>query len=126
MDSTYASGASSISVIFGIIALAVCIFLIVCEWKLFKKAGKPGWAAIIPFYNLYVLFDIIYGKGIKFLLLLVPILNVIISVAVSIRTAQVYGKGTGLGVLNLFFPFIVLPILAFGDAQYKGPVDSFL
>jgi len=124
MDSTSAS--SSISVIFGIIALAVCIFLIVCEWKLFKKAGKPGWAAIIPIYNLYVLFDIIYGKGIKFLLLLVPILNVIISVAVSIRTAQVYGKGTGLGVLNLFFPFIVLPILAFGDAEYKGPVDSFL
>ena len=120
------SSSSSISVIFGIIALAVCIFLLVCEWKLFKKAGKPGWAAIIPFYNLYVLFDIIYGKGIKFLLLLVPILNVIISVAVSIRTAQVYGKGTGLGVLNLFFPFIVLPILAFGDAQYKGPVDSFL
>ena len=124
MDSTSAS--SSVSVIFGIIALAVCVFLLVCEWKLFKKAGKPGWAAIIPIYNLYVLFDIIYGKGIKFLLLLVPILNVIISVAVSIRTAQVYGKGTGLGVLNLFFPFIVIPILAFGDAEYKGPVDSFL
>ena len=126
MDYTTSSSASSISVIFGIIALAVCVFLLVCEWKLFKKAGKPGWACIVPFYNLYVLFDIIYGKGIKFLLLLVPILNVIISVAVSIRTAQVYGKGTGLGVLNLFFPFIVLPILAFGDAEYKGPVDSFL
>ena len=123
MDST---STSSVSVIFGIIALAVCVFLLVCEWKLFKKAGKPGWACIIPFYNLYVLFDIIYGKGVKFLLLLVPILNVIISVAVSIRTAQVYGKGTGLGVLNLFFPFVVLPILAFGDAEYQGPVDSFL
>lgn len=123
MDST---STSSVSVIFGIIALAVCVFLLVCEWKLFKKAGKPGWACIVPFYNLYVLFDIIYGKGVKFLLLLVPILNVIISVAVSIRTSQVYGKGTGLGVLNLFFPFVVLPILAFGDAEYKGPVDSFL
>ena len=123
MDST---STSSVSVIFGIIALAVCVFLLVCEWKLFKKAGKPGWACIIPFYNLYVLFDIIYGKGVKFLLLLVPILNVIISVAVSIRTSQVFGKGTGLGVLNLFFPFVVLPILAFGDAEYKGPVDSFL
>ena len=123
MDST---STSSVSVNFGILALAVCVFLLVCEWKLFKKAGKPGWACIVPFYNLYVLFDIIYGKGVKFLLLLVPILNVIISVAVSIRTSQVYGKGTGLGVLNLFFPFIVLPILAFGDAEYKGPVDSFL
>ena len=127
MESTSSAAVSPVfSIILWIISLAVCIFILVCEWKIFKKAGKPGWACIIPIYNTYVLFDIIYGKGIKFLLLLVPLLNIVVAIAAAIRIAHVYGKSTGFGILNLFLPIIAEPILAFGDAEYKGPVDSFL
>ena len=109
-----------------IIGLVVSVFLLVCQWKIFAKAGKPGWAAIVPIYNAYVLFDIIYGKGVKFLLLLVPLLNIVIGIASTIRLAHVFGKSTGFGIANLFFPYICTPILAFGDAEYQGPIDSFL
>ena len=109
-----------------IIGLVVTVFLIVCQWKIFEKAGKPGWAAIIPIYNTYVFFDIIYGKGVKFLLLLVPLLNVVVGIAAPIRLAHVFGKSTGFGILNLFFSIICTPILAFGDAMYQWPIDSFL
>lgn len=127
MESTSSAAVSPVfSIILWIISLAVCIFILVCEWKIFKKAGKPGWACIIPIYNAYVLFDIIYGKGIKFLLLLVPLLNIVVAIAAAIRIAHVYGKSTGFGILNLFLPIIAEPILAFGDAEYQGPVDSFL
>lgn len=120
------SSSASVSPVLIIIYIALAIFFIVCEWILFKKAGKPGWAILIPFYNLYVLFDIVYGKGIKFLLLLVPLLNIVVGIAYYIRLAQVYGKSTGFGVLNLFFPFICIPILAFGKSEYQGPIDSFI
>jgi len=127
METTSSAAVSPVfSIILWIISLAVCIFILVCEWKIFKKAGKPGWACIIPIYNAYVLFDIIYGKGVKFLLLLVPLLNIVVAIAAAIRIAHVYGKSTGFGILNLFLPIIAEPILAFGDAEYKGPVDSFL
>ena len=109
-----------------IIALVFSVFMIVCQWKLFTKAGKPGWAAIVPIYNSYVLFDVIYGKGIKFLLLLVPLLNIVVGIAAMIRLVHVFGKSTGFGIANLFFSIICMPILAFGDAQYQGPIDSFL
>lgn len=55
-----------------IISLVLCVFVLVCMWIIFRKAGKPGWAAIVPFYNLYVLFDIAWGSGMRFLLMLIP------------------------------------------------------
>lgn len=55
-----------------IISLVLCVFVLVCMWIIFRKAGKPGWAAIVPFYNLYVLFDITWGSGMRFLLMLIP------------------------------------------------------
>ena len=61
--------------VFTIISLVLCVFVLVCMWIIFRKAGKPGWAAIVPFYNLYVLFEITWGSGMRFLLLLIPIYN---------------------------------------------------
>ncbi len=109
-----------------ILGLVVAVFLIICQWKIFVKAGKPGWAAIVPIYNAYVLFEVLYGKGVKFLLMLVPLLNIVIGIAAAIRLAHVFGKSTGFGILNLFFSIICTPIIAFGDAEYQGPIDSFL
>ncbi|MBE6834630.1 MAG: signal peptidase I [Ruminococcaceae bacterium] len=104
-----------------IVGLAVCIFSIVVMWKIFAKAGKPGWAAIIPFYNLYILFEITWGKGIMFLTLLIPIANFVILLITYVKLAKAFGKGGGFAVGLIFCSIIFLPILAFGSAQYIGP-----
>lgn len=104
-----------------IIALIISIFIIVCWWKIFTKAGRPGWAAIIPFYNYYVMFDIAWGNGILFLLMLVPIVNVVMMIILMVKLAGAFGKSGGFAVGLIFLSIIFLPILAFGDSTYIGP-----
>ena len=101
--------------------LAVAVFMLVCVWKVFVKAGKPGWAAIVPFYNLYVEFEIAWGKGILFLLLLIPIVDVVVGIICMYKLCKAFGKGVGFFVLMLLLPIIAWPILAFGSDQYIGP-----
>lgn len=104
-----------------LIALAICIVIIAGFWQTFVKAGKPGWASIIPIYNVIVMLEIA-GKPIWWLLLLlIPIINLVISIIVAIDIAKAFGKGTGFGLGLAFFPFIFYPILGFGDARYIGP-----
>jgi hypothetical protein len=91
-------------------------------WKVFVKAGKPGWAAIIPIYNAIVLLQIVGRPGWWFLLYLIPIVNIVISIMVMIELAKVFGKGTGFGIGLLLLSFIFIPILGFGDAEYQGPL----
>lgn len=120
---------SAIAAINGVtlfIYFAILVVVLVAQWKLFSKAGEAGWKCLIPFYNYYIFYKILYGNGWKFLFLFVPVLNVIVSIAAYIRTAQVYGKGIGFGILHLFFSPITMCILAFGSAEYEGPVDSFI
>ncbi|MDD6098138.1 MAG: DUF5684 domain-containing protein [Oscillospiraceae bacterium] len=121
--------ASAIAAINGVtlfIYFAILVVVLVAQWKLFSKAGEAGWKCLIPFYNYYIFYKILYGNGWKFLFLFVPVMNVIVSIAAYIRTAQVYGKGIGFGILHLFFSPITMCILAFGSAEYEGPVDSFI
>ncbi len=125
-DTDAAAALGGAFVVVYIIAIIIGIIALVAMWKLFSKAGKPGWVAIVPIYNAYVLFDILYGKGIKFLLMLVPVLNVAVDVAMVIRLAQVYGKGVGFGIAMLFFPYICMPMLAFGKSEYQGSIDAFI
>ena len=91
----------------GIIGLIVCIISLVALAKVFKKAGRPGWAVIVPIYNLYVLFDIAWGKGIMFLLMLIPVVNFVIMIMLYIKLAKAFGKSggfaAGLIFLNLIF-----------------------
>lgn len=103
-----------------LIALGCSLFVVACYWQLFEKAGKPGWAALVPFYHTYVLFDLAWGSGILFLLLLIPGVDVVIAVIVTVKLAQAFGKDVGYGVLLFFFWPIVLPILAFGNSTYRG------
>ena len=121
------AAAGGVMAVVWIISLIVAIVSLVAMWKLFTKAGEAGWKILIPFYNTYILFKIVYGNGWKFLMLLIPIFNYVVLIAYIIRLAQVYGKGVGFGILTLFFPEITLPILAFGNAQYEGPKsDAFI
>jgi len=103
-----------------IIGLLVAVLVIAGMWKVFTKAGKPGWAAIIPIYNVVVLLQIA-GKPLWWIVLLfIPIVNFVIAVMVMISLAKAFGKGTGFALGLLFLSPIFIPILGFSDAQYIG------
>lgn len=121
----YSSTPAAVSIVPTIISLVLCVFVLVCMWIIFRKAGKPGWAAIVPFYNLYVLFDITWGSGMRFLLMLIPIYNIILSIQTQIRLAKAFGKGGGFAAGLIFLPYVFVPILAFSGASYQGvPVKA--
>lgn len=104
----------------------VFIILIVAGlWKVYTKADQPGWAAIIPIYNIYVMTKIIGRPWWWLLLLFVPIVNIVISIIMAIDLAQSFGKDAAYGVLLLWlFSIIGYLILGFGDAEYQGPVAA--
>ena len=103
-----------------IVYLAIIVLELVAMWKLFVKAGKPGWASIIPIYNVIVMLEIAKKPWWYLLLMLVPIVNFVIAIMVTIDFVKAYGKDTGFAVLTIFFAPIMYPILAFGDSQYQG------
>lgn len=115
----------TIGVSYSIMVFIYAIITIVASWKLLSKAGKPGWAIFIPIYNIYVSYKIVYGNGWLFLLLLVPFVNIVVSIAFIIDQAKVYGKSLGFGICHLFFNGITILILAFGSSEYEGTVKMF-
>ena len=88
-------------------------------WKTFQKAGKPGWASIIPIYNIFVLLEITGLPTWMIILLFVPFVNAGLSVYVTYKLALSFGKGAGFTVGLIFLPFIFFPLLGFGSAQYQ-------
>lgn len=120
-DSAVGAAASGISTVGSLVGLVITILILVGMWKLFVKAGKPGWGAIVPFYNLYCLFDIAWGKGWLFLLTIIPCVNVVMTIIVYVKLAKAFGKGVGFGIGLIILPCIFVPILGFGDAEYIGP-----
>jgi hypothetical protein len=107
-------------IVSGIIGLAIVIFFVVVWWKIFRKAGQPGWAILIPFYNLYVMLKVAGKPGWWLILFLIPIVNFIIGILMIVGLAQNFGKGTGFVLGLIFLGVIFLPILAFGSATYQG------
>jgi hypothetical protein len=108
----------------GLLYLAFLALMIASLWTIFTKAGEPGWAAIIPIYNIIVLLKIV-GRPIWWLvLMLIPFVNFIIGILVMIDLAKSFGQGAGFGVGMVFLPFIFAPMLAFGDSRYSGPSAS--
>lgn len=106
------------------ISLAITILLIVAQWKIYSKADKPGWASIIPFYNIIVLLEII-GKPLWWLLLLlIPGVNIIFAIWMTNLLAKSFGKSTGFTIGLLLLPVIFYPILGLGDAKYNGPAGT--
>jgi len=104
-----------------LLVLALAVFYIYVGWRLFTKAGKPGWASLIPIYNLYVLLTIVGRPGWWLILFLIPVVNIVIEIVVLIDLAKSFGKGVGFGLGLLFLGFIFFPILALGSASYVGP-----
>ena len=105
----------------GLIGLAFGIFMIIAMWKIFTKAGKPGWASIIPIYNIWVMLEVVGRPGWWLLLLLIPGVNFVIGIILIVDLAKSFGKGGGFAVGLLLVPYVFFPILGFGKAQYQGP-----
>ena len=107
--------------VFFVIWLAVVILMIAAMWKVFVKAGQPGWAAIIPIYNLFILLKIVGRPAWWIILFLIPFVNFIMIIILSLDVAKSFGKSMGFAIGLIILPFIFYPVLAWGDARYRGP-----
>ncbi|MDP2344166.1 MAG: DUF5684 domain-containing protein [Deltaproteobacteria bacterium] len=107
--------------VIGIVYLAVVVLMIASMWKIFVKANEPGWAAIVPIYNLVVLLKIT-GKPIWWIVLfLIPVVSLVAAIMIYVSFAKSFGKSTGFAIGMVLLPFVFLPMLAFSDATYQGP-----
>ncbi len=104
--------------------LILGIIIIIARWKIFQKAGKPGWAAIVPIYNFIVELEIIGKPWWWLLLMFIPIVNIVFAIMMVNLLAKSFGKDVGFTLGLLFLPFIFYPILGFGKAEYVGPVGD--
>lgn len=95
-----------------VLAISVIIFIImtISMWKIFVKNNKPGWYSLIPILNIWTLFEIVDIKG---WWSLIPFVNLIFMLVANYKLPIKMGKSSVIGILNIFFPFIVFPILAF-------------
>jgi len=118
MDSETSGGMGIIGILF---SLAFIVLMIASVWRVFTKAGQPGWAAIIPIYNFIVMLKIA-GKPWWWIIgMLIPLVNFVVVIMLTIELAKVFGKGVGFAIGMVFLSFIFYPILAFGNATYRAP-----
>ncbi len=117
---------SAISLLFGsagflIFSLLIGAATIAAMWMIFEKAGEPGWAALVPFYNLYVLYKITWGNGWMFLLLLIPFAGFVFQIITWVKLAKVFGKGGGWACGLIFLNTIFICIMGFSkQITYLG------
>ena len=104
-----------------VLAIPTLIFMFTLAWRFYARGNCPGWACFIPFYNTYCLFKIAYGNGWMMFLLLVPVVNLLLSLITPFVIARCYGKGFWFGLGYLFFPVYFEAAIAFGDLCYCGP-----
>lgn len=104
--------------------LVIYVLSVIAMWKIFTKAGKPGWASLIPIYNIVVMYQIVGLNPWLLLLYLIPFVNwiaaLVLSIMLNIKLAKVFGKSTGFAIGLIFLNPIFLLILGFGDAKYVG------
>jgi len=104
-----------------IFCLAIAALIIAAMWKVFVKAGQPGWAAIIPIYNIYILTKIGGKPGYWTLLCLIPVVNYIFTIWLYNMISKSFGKDEGFTVGLVLLGIVFWPILGFGSSKYQGP-----
>jgi hypothetical protein len=119
------SGGGIFAALFGgaffLVWLAVVVLVFVSLWKLFEKAGKPGWAGIVPIYNAIVLLEIVGRPLWWIVLMLLPCVNFVVGIIVCIDLAKSFGKDVAYGIGLALLGIVFFPLLAFSDARYVGP-----
>ncbi len=109
---------------FFVFFLVAALLYILVGWKIFSKAGKPGWAVIVPIYNIVVYLRII-GRPVWWIILFfIPFVNFVVMIIMAVDLAKSFGKGTGFAIGLILLPIIFYPVLAFGGARYAGPAGS--
>jgi len=103
------------------IYVAIIVLIISSRWKVFSKAGQPGWACIIPIYSTYIMTKIGGKPGWWVLMMLIPIVNIVYLIWLTNMVSKSFGKDEGFTVGMIFLGIVFWPILAFGSAQYIGP-----
>ena len=107
-------------VLASVVWLGLTVMLIVAMWRIFAKAGVPGWVSLIPVYNLVKMLHITGRSGWWILGMFVPFLGVFVAIRLVFDLASAFGRGVGFGFGLLLLAPIFIPILGFGDARYVG------
>ena len=111
------SGAGFIVIIY----LAIVILYVAAYWRLFAKAGEPGWGAIVPIYNLYLYCKIAGRPEWWLILFFIPLVNIVFALILAMDIAKSFSKSSGFGIGLWLLSFIFVPILGFGSAVYTRP-----
>lgn len=114
---TTSDGSSPVPIILGLAFVAV---IIAGTWKVFSKAKQPGWAALIPIFNTLVLLRVVNRPLWWFILLLIPVVNLIVIIFIYNDLSKAFGYDIGMTLLLIFFPFIAFPVLGLGDSKYNA------
>jgi hypothetical protein len=104
-----------------IAAVLVVAFFVVMNWRIFAKAGEPGWKSVIPLYNSFILYKIAWGNGWLMFLTFIPLVGFIFPIICAFKLARAFGHGFGYGLGINFLPIVFYPMLAFGKSEYVGP-----
>jgi hypothetical protein len=115
---------SGLSAVLIVVYVAVLVLELAAFWRIYTKAGQPGWAVIIPFYNEWVMLKIVGRPPWWLILFFIPFVNLIVAIVVLHDLSKSFGHGGGFTVGLLFLPFIFGPILGFGSDRYLGPAGG--
>ena len=132
VSSTAATGAAAGllggSIVTLVISLLVCVLMIVSIWKIYTKCGKPGWASIVPIYNIIVLLEIVELPVWYIILCFIPFANIYVAIKIYLGLAKRFGKTAGFAIGMIFLPLIFFPILAFAkdsaSVEEAAPVQE--
>lgn len=105
-----------------ILLVVLCVFLVfefICAWITYTKVGISGWKCLIPIYNIIVLFHLANIPNWMIILLFIPLVNLYPLYLIFIALAEHLGKSKTMGVLTIFFPYILFPIYAFTSSKVE-------
>ena len=111
---------SSVNVPLLMLSLALGLFFVIVQWKIFEKAGKPGWYSIIPIYSYWVLAEISGLPGWTALLIFIPFVGILAAFYILYMLPQRFGKSSLFGVGTALLSLVFLPILAFDGSRHDG------
>jgi hypothetical protein len=114
------SDSAGIPVVWILVGLVFAVLMIASLWRISSKAGRPGWASIVPTYNVYTLLKVVGKPGWWLILYFIPLVDLVIQIIVVLDLARSFSKGAGYALGLIFLPFIFYPILGLGSAKCAG------
>ncbi len=115
---------TALLVIWIFFVLILSLVIIIAQWKIYQKAGKPGWASIVPIYNTIVLLEIVGKPWWWLLLMFIPVVNIVFVIWMTNLLSKSFGKDEGFTVGLILLSIVFYPILGFGSAEYQGPAGK--